>query len=653
MLEVTINRPEVMNALYSPANRELASVWDTYANDPDLWVAIVTGAGDRAFSAGNDLKATAAGIKREYIPSGFAGLTSRFDLDKPVIAAVNGIAMGGGFELALACDIVVAAENAVFALSEPRVGLAALGGGMHRLVRSLPMQAAMGILLTGRRVSAEEGLALGFVNEVAPAGQAMATARRWAQQILECAPISVRATKNAALRGLAAPDIETAYRTQYPAIMTLMESEDFIEGPRAFAEKRKPNWQKPLVRVITMHPTEAACMPLAGITVLDLSQAYLGPYATFLMAKAGAEVIKIEPPTGDPVRSRAAVSKGALLPFAMLNTNKRSMTLNLKSAAGREVLTELVRDADVLIENYAPGVMDKLGVGWQTLKTINPRLVYASGTGFGLSGPNRDRLAMDISVQAVSGAMSITGFPDGPPLKAGPAFADFLAGVHLYGAAVTALVERARTGKGRLVEVAMQETIYPTLASSLAMLYDSGRPPRGAGNRHGGMALCPYSVFEASDGWVAIACVKETHWARLAQVMQRPDLLEDSRYACAAQRSQRMEEVDGIVEDWTRRHKKAEIIALTEAHRIPAAPVRDLDEVMRDPHMHERGMLQWIDDPALGRIVVPNSPLRFHGAGVREPSPSPALGQHTEEILRERLRMSDSAIARAREAGAI
>ncbi|MFJ4291797.1 enoyl-CoA hydratase-related protein [Cupriavidus sp. NPDC089707] len=243
VLEVTINRPEVMNALYSPANRELASVWDAYAKDPDLWVAIVTGAGDRAFSAGNDLKATAAGVKREYIPSGFAGLTSRFDLNKPVIAAVNGIAMGGGFELALACDIVVAAENAVFALSEPRVGLAALGGGMHRLVRSLPMQAAMGILLTGRRVSAEEGLALGFVNEVAPAGQAMTAARRWAQQILECAPISIRATKNAALRGLAAPDIETAYRTQYPAIMTLMESEDFIEGPRAFAEKRKPNWQ--------------------------------------------------------------------------------------------------------------------------------------------------------------------------------------------------------------------------------------------------------------------------------------------------------------------------------------------------------------------------------------------------------------------------
>lgn len=243
ILEVTINRPEVMNALYSPAHKELSGVWDAYAADPDLWVAIVTGAGDRAFSAGNDLKATAAGVKREYVATGFGGLVSRFDLAKPVIAAVNGIAMGGGFELALACDIVVAAENAFFALSEPRVGLAALGGGMHRLPRYLPHQAAMGILLTGRRVSPEEGRALGFVNEVVPAGEAMTAARRWAEQILECSPVSIRATKRAALQGLSATDLESAFRTQYPAIMTLMESEDWIEGPRAFAEKRKPQWK--------------------------------------------------------------------------------------------------------------------------------------------------------------------------------------------------------------------------------------------------------------------------------------------------------------------------------------------------------------------------------------------------------------------------
>jgi enoyl-CoA hydratase/carnithine racemase len=200
---VTMNRPEVMNALHPPANRELETVFDGFVADPDLWVAIITGAGDRAFSAGNDLKFTAqAGGRVELNPKGFAGLTARYDNPKPVIAAVNGLAMGGGFEIALACDIIVASEKAVFALPEPRVGLAALAGGTHRLPRAIPLKHAMGMLLTGRRVGAEEGMRLGFVNEVVPEGQALAGARAWAEQILECAPISVRAKKQSAYDGL-------------------------------------------------------------------------------------------------------------------------------------------------------------------------------------------------------------------------------------------------------------------------------------------------------------------------------------------------------------------------------------------------------------------------------------------------------------------
>jgi enoyl-CoA hydratase/carnithine racemase len=243
ILEVTIDRPEVRNALYGPAHAELHRVWDAYAADPALQVAILTGAGERAFCAGNDLKATATGVPRPYLATGFGGLVARFDLYKPVIAAVNGLAMGGGFELALACDLVIATDTAFFALPEPRVGLAALGGGIHRLVRQLPRQAAMGILLTGRRVTAQEGLALGFVNEVVPAGQALDGARRWAQQILQCAPISIRTTKAVAQQGLSETDLESAFRAQYPAVMELLQSEDFVEGPRAFADKRAPVWR--------------------------------------------------------------------------------------------------------------------------------------------------------------------------------------------------------------------------------------------------------------------------------------------------------------------------------------------------------------------------------------------------------------------------
>ena len=198
---VTLNRPEVLNALHADANDELAAVWDEFAARDDLWVGIITGAGRRAFSAGNDLKVQAAGKRRPNGPRGFAGISHRFDLDKPLIAAVNGVAMGGGFETALACDIIIAAENAVFALPEPRVGLIAGAGGVHRLPRSIPMKKAMGMILTGRRVSAREGFELGFVTEVVPEGQALEAAKRWAAMILECSPKAVRASKRHPIAG--------------------------------------------------------------------------------------------------------------------------------------------------------------------------------------------------------------------------------------------------------------------------------------------------------------------------------------------------------------------------------------------------------------------------------------------------------------------
>jgi enoyl-CoA hydratase/carnithine racemase len=242
---VTLNRPEVMNALHPPAHFELNKVFDDFAADSGQWVAIVTGAGDRAFSAGNDLKYQASGGKMSSPPGGFAGLTARFDLNKPLIAAVNGIAMGGGFEIALACDLIVAAETAVFALPEPRVGLAALAGGLHRLPRVIGAKRALGMILTGRRVSAREGEALGFVNEVVPPADLMKAAKRWAAQILELSPMSVRASKEAVYKGLDEPALSNAIANQgrFPAVAAMFKSADFVEGPRAFAEKRPPQWK--------------------------------------------------------------------------------------------------------------------------------------------------------------------------------------------------------------------------------------------------------------------------------------------------------------------------------------------------------------------------------------------------------------------------
>ncbi|MGI9522619.1 MAG: enoyl-CoA hydratase-related protein [Hyphomicrobiaceae bacterium] len=249
LMVITINRPEVYNALHPMASAELSGHFDAFVADPDLWVAIVTGAEDKAFCAGNDLKyhselVKTTGNRPVHPATGFGGITARFDVNKPIIAAVNGIAMGGGFEIALAADIIIASENAKFALPEPRVGLAAGAAGMQRLPRQIPLKKAMGMMLTGRHVSAKEGYELGFVTAVTAPGQALMDAKSWASQILECSPMSIRATKEVVQRSLDVPALETSVRNhRYPAYVEMANSEDYVEGPRAFAEKRKPNWK--------------------------------------------------------------------------------------------------------------------------------------------------------------------------------------------------------------------------------------------------------------------------------------------------------------------------------------------------------------------------------------------------------------------------
>ena len=242
IMTIRINRPDRLNALHPPGNAELGEVFDDFANDDDSWVAIITGEG-RAFSAGNDLRYQAEGGERVPMPRGFGGLTSRFDLNKPIIAAVNGVSMGGGFEIALACDLIIASEKALFALPEPKVGLAALAGGLNRLPKQIGSKRALGMILTGRHVSPQEGKELGFVNDVVPHEELMDAAMKWANQILECAPLSIRASKDVVYKSLDTASLKDSMDAQYDSVKVMVGSEDFVEGPKAFSEKRAPNWQ--------------------------------------------------------------------------------------------------------------------------------------------------------------------------------------------------------------------------------------------------------------------------------------------------------------------------------------------------------------------------------------------------------------------------
>lgn len=393
-------------------------------------------------------------------------------------------------------------------------------------------------------------------------------------------------------------------------------------------------------------------LPLNGVTVVDFGQIYNGPYATFLMARAGAKVIKIEPPGGENMRRRGVVG-GAMLPFAMLNSNKQFVTLNLKSAKGIEVLHKLIARADVLLENFAPGVTDRLGIGPKALMAKYPRLIYAAGSGYGWSGPYKNYPAMDLTVQAMSGVMSTTGYEDGPPTKAGPALCDFFAGVHLYGAVTTALYDRERTGKGRFVEVAMLESVYFSLSSSLGLYFGSkGAGPARTGNRHAGLAESPYNVYPTSDGWLALICVTDGHWQALLKAMQRPELAQDDRFSTLKSRVAHMDVVDELVSSWTRTFDKEALFKLLMEHRVPCAPVRDLGEVMHDPHLHARGALRHVAHPLLGDVILPTGAMRF----TDEPpaiEPSKALGADNRAIYGEWLGLSGSDVDALAAEGAI
>jgi CoA:oxalate CoA-transferase len=373
-------------------------------------------------------------------------------------------------------------------------------------------------------------------------------------------------------------------------------------------------------------------LPLDNIRVIDLGQVYAAPYCTLQLAAMGADIIKIEPPiTGEVLRRPELPPGGAGYSFLMLNANKRSVTINLKDRRGQQIILKLLEDADVLVENYLDGVMESFGLGYDQIASRFPRLIYASGKGYG-SGSRYAKLgSMDNTIQASSGFISITGFPD-RPVKTSATFIDMGTGSHLTSGILAALIHRGKTGRGQHVEVAMLDVAIPALTSAVAPALQ-GMKFKRLGNRHWG--ACPTNIYPARDGEILIFCLTEAHWRTLANLMGREELISDPRCKNHGARLKIADELDAIVADWTRPQARDAIVQILLEAGIPCAPVRNVEEVIADPEVAERRMLIDSDYPNRGAIKVSGTPIKLSDAPdssqpMRRP---PQLGEHNAEVL--------------------
>jgi crotonobetainyl-CoA:carnitine CoA-transferase CaiB-like acyl-CoA transferase len=384
--------------------------------------------------------------------------------------------------------------------------------------------------------------------------------------------------------------------------------------------------------------------PLTGITVLDFGQVYNGPYCGFLLAQAGARVIKIESVTGETLRARGRATAAAY-PFTNLNANKECITLNIKTTEAQDIIKELVMKADVLLQNFAPGTMEKYGLGSGHLRALNPQLVYAMGTGYGsMEGPYKNYLGMDITLQAMSGAMSSTGEEGGPPLKTPAAFVDFLAGSHLYSGIVTALYSREQTGAGATVDISMQDCVFPTLSTVIGSYYSVGHELPRSGSRHPSKAIAPYNVYQALDGHVAIICIREGHWLKMCNAMGQPDLAVDVRFVDMKSRSANIDEVDRIINAWTVQHTREDIFRITQDNGVICAPVQTIPESLEDKHMLARGSLLKRENQDIGEISQFQTPIRFKDISPPEIHDVHDLSQDTNMVLTEMLSLTAAEI---------
>ncbi len=375
---------------------------------------------------------------------------------------------------------------------------------------------------------------------------------------------------------------------------------------------------------------------LQGLKVLDLTTALNGPFCTTLLADHGADVIKFEPPSGEQCRTWGPMDEksGESGFYAFLNRNKKGCTLNLKNEKARQIFYDLVKDADAVVENYRPGVTKKLGVDYETLKKINPRIIYASGSGFGQTGPISHRPCYDIVAQSMGGMVNLTGYKDTPPVKVGPSVADHVAGIYLCVGFLMALYYREKTGLGQQVDVSMQDTIFTLLENSIVKTTMDGIIPQRQGNVD--PSIAPFDIYEAKDGFVSLGVGNDRLFKKFCEVIGKEELLEDERYTTNELRCENYEgegQLQDVIREWCSTRSKFEIEEIMDEAGIPCGPVLDMQEAIDHPQIQAREMMVNIDHPTIGPMYFQGCPVKLCDTPPSIDTPAPLLGQHNKEVF--------------------
>ena len=392
--------------------------------------------------------------------------------------------------------------------------------------------------------------------------------------------------------------------------------------------------------------------PLKGIRVLDLTRILAGPYAAMILRDLGAEVIKIEQPVvGDEARGIGPFKNDFSLYFMSINRGKKSLTLNLKSQLGKEIFLELVKKSDVLVENFRPGAMKKLGLDYESLKTHRPSLLYAACSGFGQTGPYAARGAYDMIIQGMGGMISITGEPNRPPVRVGTSISDLTAALFTAIGILSALRHRDQTGEGQFIDVGMLDCQVAILENAMVRYLSTGEVPQPLGRRH--PTITPFEAFESADGYVVIAMGNNVLWKKFCEYVNRPELIDDARFCTNAARTEHHEELFPILAEIMRQRSTEQWVTSLEAIGVPCGPVNTVDKVASDPQVRARQMIVEVEHKMTGRVGIPGIPIKLSETPGRVDAPAPNLGEHTDEILTGLLGMASDEVDRLKQRGVV